>query len=218
MRFIVVIFVCLFGPLSNFCWGLEATDILERVHERYVQADFQADFYQEAHLKAMDMVDMASGHLYFKPPGMMRWQYQVPEEFLIIVDSEFVWLYRPADKQVMTGRAQDYLGGEGSTDYFSNPKELSKEFTVELVSEASGKQEDYRLKLVPRTKRADLVELRLFVSKESFDITRAITVNSFGDQTTLSFSAYRFNQGLDPSLFAFQVPKGVEVIQLQDQF
>jgi outer membrane lipoprotein carrier protein len=214
----VIICVFLLGPWGHSCWGLEATDILERVHQRYTKEDFEADFFQEAHLKAMDMVDTAKGHLYFKPPGLMRWHYLTPEQYLIIVDGNSVWMYNPEDKQVMTGLAQDYLGRDGGADYFSNPKELTKEFTLELAPQGSEEQDYYLLRLVPKTKRPELAELHLFISKETFDIAKAVTINPFGDQTDLTFSSYRFNQGLDPSLFTFQVPKGVDVLNLQDEF
>jgi outer membrane lipoprotein carrier protein len=212
----VIICVFLFSPWGHSCWSLEATDILDKVHQRYTQGDFEADFFQEAHFNAMDMVDTAKGHLYFKPPDMMRWHYLTPEQYLIIVDGNTVWMYNPEDKQVMTGLAQDYLGREGSADYFSNPKELTKEFTLELAPEESEGPDYYLLRLVPKVKRPELAELHLFISKETFDIVKAVTINPFGDRTDLTFSSYRFNQ-LDPSLFTFSVPKGVDVLNLQDE-
>ena len=82
------LFICilLFGAARNTCWGLGAADILDRVQHRYAAGDFQADFVQESHLKAMGIVDTAKGHLYFGRPGMMRWHYKTPEEYLIITD------------------------------------------------------------------------------------------------------------------------------------
>jgi len=215
-RYLFIILTVLWSPWINLCWGMDAAEILERVHQRYARGNFEADFVQEAYLKAMDVVDTAHGHLCFGPPGMMRWHYQAPEEYFIISDRNSVWLYRPADRQVMTGRTADYFKDERAADYFTNPKELTGEFILELEPEDSEGENYYILKLTPKTKRPDLTGLDLFISKETFEITRAVTSNAFGDKTTLRFSAYKYDQGLDPSLFKFTVPKGVDVIEFQD--
>jgi outer membrane lipoprotein carrier protein len=198
---------------SNTCWGLGATDILDRVQKRYAAGDFEADFVQEAHLKAMGMVDTAKGHLYFGSPGMMRWHYKTPEEYLIITDGDTVWIYRPDENQVMLGRAVDYF--EKGADFFSKPAELSKEFTVALAAEELQEKEHYVLKFVPKTEMASLTELYLYISKETFDIKKTVTDNAFGDKTIIIFDHHRFGQGLSSSLFVFEIPKGAEVLQLQ---
>ena len=101
---------CIFilGVSPNTCWGLGAADILDRVQQRYAAGDFEADFIQEAHLKAMGMVDTAKGHLYFGSPGMMRWHYKSPEEYLIITDGDKVWIYRPEENHVRISLGRPY--------------------------------------------------------------------------------------------------------------
>ena len=127
--------VVLSGLWHSTCWGQGAADILDRVQQRYAAGDFEADFIQEAHLKAMGMVDTAKGHLYFGSPGMMRWHYKSPEEYLIITDGDTVWIYRPEENQVMLGRAADYFGSRKGADFLSKPGELTREFVVDLAPE-----------------------------------------------------------------------------------
>ena len=212
-------FICilLFGALRDPCWGLEVADILDRVQHRYAGGGFEAHFVQESHLKAMGMVDTAKGHLYFGRPGMMRWHYKIPEEYLIITDGVTVWIYRPEDNQVMLGRSVDYFGSKEGADFFSKPGELSKEFIVELAPEKLQERDHYVLKLVPRTERPSLAELYLSISKKTFDVAKSVSSNVFGDETTLRFERYRFDRALDPSLFVFEIPNGAEVVQLQDE-
>ncbi|HID29251.1 MAG TPA: outer membrane lipoprotein carrier protein LolA [Desulfobacterales bacterium] len=209
-------FICilLFGALRGPCWGLEVADILDRVQQRYAAGGFEADFVQESHLKAMGMVDTAKGHLYLGRPGMMRWHYRIPEEYLLIADGVTVWIYRPEENQVMVGRSVDYFGG--GADFFSKPGELSKEFIVERAPQKLQEKDHYVLRLVPRTERPSLAQLYLFISKETFDVAKSVSSNVFGDETTLRFERYRFDQALDPSLFVFDIPNGAEVVQLQD--
>lgn len=196
---------------------LSISDILGKAQERYGADDFEADFVQESLLKAMDMVDTAKGHLYFARPGMMRWHYKTPEEYLIITDGDTVWIYRPEENQVMLGRAAEYFGSENGADLFSNPGELSREFIVELAPRQLQEKGYYVLRLVPKTERSDLAELYLFITKETFNIVRTVTYNAFGDRTTIRFETHRFNQGLNSSLFVFNIPHGAEVVQLQSE-
>jgi outer membrane lipoprotein carrier protein len=209
--------ILLFGAAHNPCWGLEAIDILDRVQQRYAAGDFEADFVQESHLKAMDVVDTAKGHLYFGRPGTMRWHYEMPEEYLIITDGDRVWIYRPAENQVMVGRAIDYFGSNKGTDLFTKPGELSKEFILEVAPKEVREKDCYALRLVPKTKRPSVAELHLFVSKKTFDIAKSVTYNAFGDKTTIRFEGYRFGRGLNSSLFVFEIPHGAEVLELQGE-
>jgi len=196
---------------------LSISDILGKVQERYGAGDFEADFVQESLLKAMDMVDTAKGHLCFARPGMMRWHYKTPEEYLIITDGNTVWIYRPEENQVMLGRAAEYFGSENGVDLFSNPRGLSREFIVEQAPRQLQEKEYYVLRLVPKTERPDLAELFLFISKGTFNIVKTVTYNTFGDRTTIRFESHRFNQGLNSSLFVFNIPHGAEVVQLQSK-
>lgn len=212
-------FICifLFGASHDTCWGLGAADILDRVQKRYAAGDFEADFVQESHLKAMGMVDTARGHLYFGRPGMMRWHYKMPEEYLIITDGDTVWIYRPEENQVMLGRTVDYFGSKKGAEFFTKPGELSREFMLELAPKEVQEKEHYVLRLVPRTERQDLVELYLFISKDTFHIVKSVTCNAFGDRTIIRFEGYTFDQGLNSSLFEFEIPNGVDVMQLQGE-
>ena len=209
----LLICIILFGLWHNTCWGLGAADILDRVQHRYAAGDFEADFVQESHLKAMGIVDTAKGHLYFGRPGTMRWHYKTPEEYLIITDGDTVWIYRPAENQVMLGRAVDYFGSKKGTDFFTKPGELSREFILELAPKELQEKDRYVLRLIPKTERPSLAELHLFISKETFDIVQAVTYNAFGDKTTIRFDSYRFDQGLNSSLFVLEIPNGAEVLQ-----
>lgn len=204
----------LFSLWPKTCWGLEAADILNRVQLRYAAGDFEADFIQEAHLSAMGMVDTAEGHLYLGSPGMMRWHYKMPEEYLIITDGDTLWIYRPEDNQVMLGRASDYFGSRKGADFLSKPGELAREFVVALAPHNLQEKEQYVLKLVPKVELPSLAELYLFISKQTFDIIKTVTCDAFGDRTVIRFDHYKFNRGLSASLFVFEIPNGADVLEL----
>ncbi len=194
--------------------AMSVPEILERVQKRYKTAGFEADFVQESHLQAMGIVDAAEGHVYLRPPAKMRWHYKIPEDYLIITDGKTLWIYRPAENQVMSGPAAGSLGESTGLEYFTDPASLQKDFVVEVAPEQSQQKGQYVLRLVPKTKRSDLAELLLFVSKKTFDIVQSITCNAFGDKTSIRFSNFEFDRSPDLSLFEFEIPKGADVVPL----
>jgi outer membrane lipoprotein carrier protein len=200
-----------YGSSSN---TLSVFQILDKVQQRYSVADFEADFTQSSRLDAVGIVDTAEGHVSFKPPAMMRWHYKTPDEYFIIADAQNVWVYRPMENQVMAGKAADYFGDRKFTDFFAEPKKLLDDFDIQWAPGQLQAEDYYVLRLLPRKSQPNLAEVFLFVSKTTFDIYKSIVFNAFGDQTTLRFSDFQFDQGLHRSLFEFKIPKGADVMQL----
>ena len=200
-----------YGSPSN---DMSIFQVLDRVQQRYNVADFEADFTQSSRLEAVGIVDTAEGHVSFKPPTMMRWHYKTPDEYFITADKENVSIYRPLEKQVMVGKASDYFGERKYTDFFAEPKKLLDDFDVQWAPDQLQGKNSYVIRLVPRQHQQNLAEVFLYVSKTTFDIHKSIIFNAFGDQTTIRFSGFKFDQGLDRSFFELKIPKGADVMQL----
>ena len=177
-------------------------------------ADFEADFTQSSRLEAVGIVDTAKGRASFKPPALMRWHYKTPDEYYITADEENVSIYRPMENQVMVGKASDYFGDRKYTDFFAEPKKLLEDFDVQWAPEQLQGKNSHVIRLVPRKRQQNLAEMFLFVSKTTFDIYKSIVFNAFGDQTTIQFSDFKFDQGLDRSFFELEIPKGADVMTL----
>ncbi len=213
----IVSWFCYFLVPPSLCGAsdsLPVEKILEGIKNRYSSADFEADFVQESHLGAMGIVDTAQGHVYFKPPAMMRWCYDSPEEYLITTDGRSLWIYRPEEDQVMMGRAADYFGDTKWAEFFTEPGRLLDDFSVQLTAADLQEEGRYVLKLIPIKPHPNVAQILLYVSRGTFDVVQSVTYNSLGDKTTLRFDGFRFNQGLDPSFFAFTIPRGTDVLQL----
>ncbi|MCK4467734.1 MAG: outer membrane lipoprotein carrier protein LolA, partial [Desulfobacterales bacterium] len=99
----------LFNPQAAKCkdashpLNLSLDEIMDRIENRYAAKGFSANFSQESTIKAMDITDTASGNLFVMAPGMMRWEYEKPDQQLIITDGKRLWVYRQDDNQVMVG-------------------------------------------------------------------------------------------------------------------
>jgi len=193
---------------------LTLEQILDRMEAQYTNKSFKAEFAQESTLKAMDITDFATGKVFVRYPGMMRWEYEKPEKQVIITDAKKLWIYRPADNQVMTGSAPAFFSDGKGASFLSDIKLVRQKFEISL--EQSKDNFFYELKLAPQEKNLDVTDIRLSVTKNTFTVIRIITYNSYGDENRIELINHQFNLKLDDQLFSFDIPPGTDVLQIDE--
>lgn len=197
--------------------NLTVDHILDRVENKYANSKFSADFIQKSTIKAMEITDLATGKVYIKYPGMMRWEYEKPERQIIITDADKLWIYRPEDNQVMTGNAPTFFRDGKGASFLSDIRLIRQKFDISLEQ---GKQEErdlfYHLKLIPLEKTLDISTIRLLVSKQTFNVLQVTTLNFYGDETRIDLINSAFGVNLEDSLFSFKIPEGVDVLQIDE--
>jgi len=186
--------------------------ILDGMETRYSGKGFSVVFFQESMLKAMQISDTAEGRLVVKKPGKMRWEYILPDPQTIITDGKSMWIYRPADNQVMVGRAPAFFGDGKGAGFLSDIRQIRKGFQVEVIS--SNKESHYELKLTPKQPTPEIAQIFLSVAKSSFQVDQVLTLNSYGDETKISLDNYKFNLNPKETLFSLEIPDGVDVVEL----
>ncbi len=196
---------------------LTVDQILDRVESKYTNSKFSADFLQKSTIKAMDISDMASGKVFIKYPGMMRWEYEKPDKQIIITDADKLWIYRPEDNQVMTGKAPTFFRDGKGASFLSDIQLIRQKFDISLGNgEKTESDMFYYLKLVPHERTMDISKIRLLISKNTFNVLQVITQNSYGDETRIDLINSAFGVNLDDSLFSFSIPEGTDVLQIDE--
>ena len=193
---------------------LTLEQILDRMEKHYTGNNFRAQFIQESTVKAMQITDFASGKIFVRYPGKMRWEYEKPEKQVIITDGFKLWIYRPADNQVMVGSAPAFFSDGKGASFLSDIALIRKKFNISL-----GQSKDdffYELKLKPLEKTLDVTDIRLSVTKNTFTVIRVVTYNSYGDENRIELLNHRFKVNLEDSLFSFDAPPGTDVLQLDE--
>jgi outer membrane lipoprotein carrier protein len=188
--------------------------ILKELEKRYTGSQFSADFLQESTIKAMEITDFASGRVYVRYPGMMRWEYEKPERQAIITDGHKLWIYRPLDNQVMTGNAPVFFRDGKGASFLSDIRLVRQKFTITLHPPEG--EYLYELRLVPREKTLNISQIRLYVVPRAFTIARIVTLDDYGDDTRIDIVNPQFNVELDPALFKFDIPKGADVQKIDE--
>jgi len=165
-----------------------------------------ADFTQTVLDQQLTTLQRASGTLVFSRPGKFRWQYQTPYPQLIVGDGDKLWLYDQQLKQVTVRKLGQALGstpaallaGDGAIEQYFHLKDLGKNGALDWL-EATPKQNTGSFASIRLGFRGDMLAVM-----ELHD--------HFGQTTIIRFHDFRRNPPINPAMFRFTPPPGVDVI------
>jgi len=182
-------------------------DAIQRLHEftgsaKTLSGTFSQSVYDRNHHKSQD----SSGEFFFSRPGKFRWVYSKPYEQLIVGDGRKVWIY-DADLAQVTERKMDQAIGESPAALLAGSDEIDKDFNLKDIDLNDGLE---WLEATPRNREGTFDRVRLGFQGNRLQIMEL--KDNFGQTTVLKFSAMKNNPPLQPGLFSFTPPKGVDVI------
>jgi outer membrane lipoprotein carrier protein len=188
-----------------------ATEIAQRLQARYdTTKNFRADFRQETKVAALGQGEEAFGTVVFMKPGRMHWEFQMPQRQSMIADGTTLWIYQPADKQVLKAAFGAAFISSMPVSFLAGVGRIKDDFNVEADPRGCNAQRFY-LKLIPKQGQ-DLGGLTLAVTRPAYDIVEAAVTDPVGNVTTLSFSNIQRNAPIADDEFRFVVPPGVDIV------
>src|SRR5919108_979618 len=178
--------------------------------------DLKADFSQTAFNKSLNQTIPATGKVYLKKGGKLRWEYAEPTRQQIVSDGKTIWIYTPTLNQVNTGPAPEALAGPAGS-FLSGLGKLREHFSVRLLNPAQPKDADGNvvLDLTPKQPLPTLQRLILAFNPNGWRPRKAVVYDQFENTVTMHFSNLAINSGLEDKLFAFVPPKGVATVPLK---
>lgn len=204
--------VLLLGILPGSAFGLDSIAIVDAIQKRYDATDtFKARFVQKSYLKMLDQSQTAKGVVFIKKPGKMRWVYNAPDRQILVTNDQALWLYLPDEKQVTKMNVKGIYSSNTPALFLAGRGKLTKTFAIGKVTEEDGL---YLAELIPRDKSQSLSKMVLLADKKNFQIVGSRVYDNLGNNTEMIFSNIITNPRLNPDLFQFEVPKGVELIDL----
>ncbi len=185
--------------------------VVDGIQKFYADArDLQANFTQTYTYKVYGRTQISNGVVYFKKPGMMRWDYQRPAPKVFVADGQVLWVYEPNEGQAFKKRLADAQLPVALT-FMSGKGKLSDEFDAKLLpAKESG---THLVELVPRRHAGDYKSLRLTIDAATFAVKASTVVDPVGNTNHLVFSDVKTNGGLPDAGFRFRPPQGVRVIE-----
>src|SRR5262245_28848226 len=118
-------------PAAAQTAAVSLDDAIRSVEGAYGRmTDLKADFTQTAFNKSLNQTIPASGTVYLKKGGKLRWEYAEPTPQQIVSDGKTIWIYTPQLNQVNTGKAPDALSGPAGS-FLSGLGKLREHFRSE---------------------------------------------------------------------------------------
>ena len=197
--------------------GASAQDVVRKVQDRYDQTqNFAADFTQEMRIEAGGQVIKSSGKVWFQRPGRMHWEYLSPEKQTIIADGTTLWIVQPADNQVLKAPLQNAFESRTPVSFLLGVARIEKDFRATLLS--PGEDGRLRLQLDPaNAEDGSLGSLILDVDPDTYDVQAATIRDPLGNTTRVALVDVERNGAVDESLFRFERPSGMDVIEAPTQ-
>jgi outer membrane lipoprotein carrier protein len=185
-------------------------DALDRLQKRYESTHtLTADFKQTVESPTLASPLESHGKVAFEKPNHMRWDYAKPDEQLIVGDGQNLWIYQPGEKQVIKAPLGEAFRASTPVTFLGGLGRVDRDFDPSLEREDADR---WVLKLVPKNDPG-LGTLGLTVRKRDASIEEARVTDPLGTTTRIAFSNEDRNGKVDPGLFRFSPPDGVDVVK-----
>lgn len=195
--------VCLAeAPLDDLLKGVEA----HYNQAKTLQVLFRLDYTAPGKPRRSE-----NGILLLRKPLRMRWDYSQPKGKLIVCDAKNLWTYMPEDKEVRKTSMKETEDMRAPLAFLLGKLHFQKEFqNLKATSEGAVT----RITAEPKGDNLPYSRVEFLVSSDRQ--IRELKVEGF-DKSVMDFTfdQERLNPSLDPKLFQFQPPPGVQVLEGQ---
>lgn len=211
MRSVIFVFGCLFCLVTRSALGADGVQTLQSFSKGF--QSMAGDFVcRQSEGKEQTQQIMQKGRFAFERSGRFYWEVKEPAPQTIVSDAKHIWLYDPDLNQVTVRTVGTTLGAT-PVAVFSGRKELTELFEMESLGSKDG------LDWVSlRPKKEDMSVRRMRIGFDAqVQPRRLIVSDHFSTDSEYEFSHLEINGQLNPSLFVFVPPKGVEVLEDKTQ-
>ena len=168
--------------------------------------DLQVQFTQVVTAQNGVIQDQTFGHAALQSPDKLNWVYAGDFPEIIVADGKAVWIYDKALDQI-TVKPQSASVSDTPLLILTDISQLDEQFVVTEM----GDFEDMRL-LELRSRAAESEFERVLVGLDTEGIKMMVMEDAYGQRTEIRFTDLIKNADIDPGLFSFTPPEGVDVV------
>ena len=189
-------------------------NLIQKIQEQYKSINsFSGHFVQSSFRNNKEPSRNAKGRVFYKRPGKMRWNYEAPDDQLLVTNGETLWLFDPLLENVTIqklekltdGTALSFLLGLGDLQTDFKPREISLVLLDSL--------EDLIVELKPKKTTANLSFIQLAVDPKTYNLQKIALMDQQGNYRTIKLESMSYNIELGENLFEFNVTQDMEVIE-----
>ena len=169
----------------------------------------------------LESTEISEGELSYKKPKRMYLKFYPPRNEVNVVDGKYVWVYHPSEKQVEKYEMIDSRQSSQGVSFFEfgygeSVEAAKKDYTITLLdTKEDGKKRFYILDLQPKDPKAQYSGIRLWVEEGVWLPGRIELYESQGEVVNvIELKNIKLNKGMSDKLFVFDVPRGIEVVEL----
>jgi outer membrane lipoprotein carrier protein len=179
--------------------------------ERFLRdaSSLSATFDQSLFDERGELLEQSSGTVYLKRPGRFRWDYTEPYQQSIITDGATLWFY---DKDLAQVTVAELNASEDSPAVLLGAAvDLDSNYEV---TELPAEQDVMWVELMPRREASEENQYSsIRLGLRDAQLVSMDMRDNFGQRTLIEFGQARSAVALDDSLFEFEPPEGVDVVQ-----
>ncbi|MBL4794611.1 MAG: outer membrane lipoprotein chaperone LolA [Pseudomonadales bacterium] len=154
------------------------------------------------------------GQLTIQRPYQFRWVTGEPFLQDVISNGSLLWVHDLDLEQVTVQKLDRRVGNTPALLLSGDPDQIAKSFDVvseSLPTSGVDKKKVIRFRLKPKSE--DSLFESLTVTFLGDDLYEMHLQDSLGQRTTIEFKDVKKNIAIDPSVFEFTPPKGVDIIE-----
>ena len=167
---------------------------------------FQAEFTQTVKSQDGRVQDQTHGKVWLQSPDKLRWVYSGEFPETIVADGSNIWIYDESLQQV-TVKPQSDQAADSPLMILADVSRLDQQFQVTEL----GDFEDMLLLELKSLDEESEFE-RILLGLDSSGIRMMAMEDAFGQRTEIHFENMLKNAPLDPQLFKFTPPEGVDLV------
>ena len=167
---------------------------------------FESRFGQIILDENLTELDRGQGTVWVQRPGLFRWSYELPDLQEIVGDGSRVWVY-DIDLEQVSVRPQDEAIGKSPAVLLSGTQRIEENF--EIVDVGTQGQYDW-VNLVSLDEENEFREIRIGFEDNHLRLMELI--DHLEQRTRIIFIDIKENVAIPASIFEFNPPEGVDII------
>ena len=209
------------GMLSpqGMAWGIEGQDIIRRLQDRFGDLEsITARFEKRHYWKLVGQTQEIKGRLYVEKQHRFRLETPIQT---VVTDGKTAWNYAPDNGQVII---TSYEAAQSDRSYEKLLFDLillggyTERFNPHHIGEERiSRKRCHLVELVAKEEEAYISHIRIWVDRSLWLVRKVEYRNMNDDITSHTLTDLKTNEDLDVDLFTFEVPKGVEIVDLREK-
>lgn len=201
-KLIVLLFISQLALAQNFKAVKDTTALKNKIEAMSKTVNsIESDFTQEKNLSMLSEKITSKGNFKFKKENMLRWEYNTPYKYLIVINKDKIWIKDEKKTQ----------------KYDMNSNKVFKEINDVMMSCVQGNifksgkfrvayfenEKYYKLELIPQQKnmKESLKKINMYFDKNVTSVNKLDMIEPNEDYTTLDFVLKSQNAPLQDNIF-----------------